>query len=176
MAIEERRRLALHRAASESWGEENADTLMESIVPAGHELATRADVQGILTALTSMESRWDERIDALDQRWDERFTVLDQRWDERFTALEQRWDERFTALEQRWDERLDHQDDRGSLQDQRIEQLDRRWQAEMHGLRHELLGAFHQAIGEAVTKQTRTLVLSQLGAIVVIAGMAFGLR
>ncbi len=143
MAIEERRRLALHQAASDSWGEENADTLMESIVPAGHELATRADIHGILDALDAMERRWDER---------------------------------FETLEQRWDERLAHQDDRMVHQGQSIEQLDRRWQAEMHGLRHELLGAFHRGIGDAVTKQTRTLVLSQLGAIVVIAGMAFGLR
>jgi hypothetical protein len=35
MAVEERRRIALHRAAADTWGEEGADTLVELVVPLG---------------------------------------------------------------------------------------------------------------------------------------------
>ena len=68
----------------------------------------------------------------------------------RAAATDERWSERLTAMEQPW-------------------------QAEMHGLRHELLAAFEHDIAGAVTHQTRTLVISQLVALVVIAGLAFGL-
>jgi hypothetical protein len=57
MAVEERRRIALHRAASEAWGEEVADTFMELVAPSGHELATRADIQGVLAAMATMDER-----------------------------------------------------------------------------------------------------------------------
>ena len=107
MAVEERRRIALHRAAAASWGEEVADTLVDLVAPSGHELATRQGIDGGLAALDAMEQRL---------------------------------------------------------------------QAQLRGLRHERLAAFHQGIGDAVTKQTRTLVISQLAAIVVIAGLALGLR
>jgi hypothetical protein len=73
MAVEERRRIALHRAAAASWGEEVADTLVELVAPSGHELATRADIRGILDAMAAMDERWDERFVALEARWDERF-------------------------------------------------------------------------------------------------------
>ena len=57
MAVEEHRRIALHRAATESWGEENADTLVDLVTPAGHEMATRADIQTVLSALEATEHR-----------------------------------------------------------------------------------------------------------------------
>jgi hypothetical protein len=162
MAVEERRRIALHRAAAASWGEEVADTLVDLVAPSGHELATRADIQGILAAMEAMDTRWDERFAAAEQRWDERFVAWEQRWDERFVAWEQRWDERFVAWEQRWDER-------SASEEQRHE-------AGLAGLEHRLTTAFERGIREAVTTQTMTLVISQLVAVVVIAGLAFGLR
>ena len=128
MAVEERRRIALHRAAAELWGEEVADTLIELVAPSGQDLATREDVRGVLAAIAATDDRWSERLIAMDERWSERVTAMDQRW-----------------------------------------------QAEMHGLRHELLAAFEHGIASAVTHQTRTLVISQLVALVVIAGLAFGL-
>lgn len=105
MAVEEHRRIALHRAAAESWGEENADTLMDSIAPSGHELATRQDVDGILASMDAMDERWETRFQALEQRLD---------------AVEQRWDERLTAMDERWQMRTD------SLRDQLSAIIDRR--------------------------------------------------
>lgn len=125
MPVEERQRIALHHRIVAAWGEEAADTLFELIAPAGHELATRQDLE-----------RGFERID-------HRFAVMEERIDHRFEALEERIDHRFTAL------------------DARFAALGER---------------FERRIADAVTTQTRTLVLSQLAALVVIAGLAFGLR
>ncbi len=140
MAVEEHRRTALRRAAAESWGEENADTLMDSIAPAGHELATRQDIQAVLTAMGAMDERWDERLTAMDRRWDERITALEQRWEERFSAM------------------------------------DERWQAEGRTLRAELTGAIDRRVGDAITTQTRIMMVSLFVALVAIAGLAFGLN
>lgn len=59
------------------------------------------------------------------------------------------------------------------------EQLNRRFEIIDHrfeSLENRLVGVFERRISDAVTTQTRTLVLSQLGALVVIAALAFGLR
>jgi len=114
MAIDERRRIALHRQATETWGEEAANTLLELGAPAGQQVATQSDLQ----------------------------------------HLEQR-------LKRRFDE-LDHQ----------FEALDHRLEA----MEHRLSATFERRISDAITSQTRVLVFSQLGALVVIAALAFGLR
>ena len=106
MPVEEQRRLALYRAAVASWGEEVADTLVELVTPAGHDPATRADIEGVLVAL-----------DAMDERWSERFAAMEYR----------------------------------------------------------LTAAFERGLREAITAQTRALVLSLLVSVVAIAGLAFGL-
>ena len=124
MAVEERRRIALHRAAAATWGEEVADTLVELVAPSGHELATRADIELVLAAMGAM-----------DERWDARMTAMDERWDARQAAAE----------------------------------------ARAESMEHRLTATFERGIRQAITAQTRTLVLSQLGAIVVVAGLAFGL-
>jgi hypothetical protein len=143
MAVEERRRVALHRAAADTWGEEVADTLVELVAPSGHELATRQDIEGVLAAMSAMDERWDARFRAMDDR----IAARDQLWDARFRAM----DDRIAALDQRWDTRMD-------------------------GLRHELIAAFEHRIADAVTLQTRTLAISQLVALVVLAGLVLGLR
>ena len=109
MAVEETRRIALHRAAAASWGEEVADTLVELVTPAGHEPATRADIHGVLAAMNAM-----------DQRWDARFT---------------------SGLE---------------------------------GLEHRLSAAFERSIREAITSQTRSMLLALVVVTVTIAALAFG--
>jgi hypothetical protein len=147
LAVEERRRIALHRAAAASWGEEVADTLVDLVAPSGHELATRADIEGILAALEAMDARWDERFAAAKRETDQRFAAVEQR----FAAAEQLADERFASFEHKLQSGLD-------------------------GLEHRLTAAFERGIREAVTTQTMTLVISQLVAVVVIAGLAFGLR
>jgi hypothetical protein len=197
MAVEERRRIALHRAAAESWGEEVADTLVELVAPSGHELATRADIRGVLDAMAAMDERWDERIAALEARWDERFVAsearsderfmaLEARWDERFVALEARWDERFMALEARWDERFvaleARSDERHGFFEQRLEIMDGAWQdrlaasdsrteAGLHGLRAD----FERSLQEAMTRQTRVVVTSMVATVVSMSGLSLSL-
>jgi hypothetical protein len=164
MAVEERRRIALHRAASGTWGEEVADTLVELVAPSGHELATRADLE-------AFEHRMDERLTVMDARWDARFaamddrlTAMDARLDARFAAM----DDRLAAMDARWDERL-------TAMDERITAMDERWDIKLESLGHRLTATFERGIADAITSQTRTLVLSQLAALVVIAALAFGL-
>lgn len=91
---------------------------------------------------------------------DVRFATLD----ERFDAIDRRFDEvdrRFEAVDRRFDE-----------VDQRFEALELRMDTRFA----EWGERFERRISDAVTTQTRTLVLSQLGALVVIAALAFGLR
>ena len=121
--------------------------MVDLVAPSGHELATRADIEGILAALEAMDARWDERFAAAKRQTDQRFAAVEQR----FAAAEQLADERFASLEHKLQSGLD-------------------------GLEHRLTAAFERGIREAVTTQTMTLVISQLVAVVVIAGLAFGLR
>ncbi len=146
MPVEERRRRALHRAAAASWGEEVADTLVELVTPAGHDPATHADIEGVLVAL-----------DAMDQRWSERFAAMDARLD----AMDERWSERLAAMEARWSGRLDS--------------LDARWEERSAGMEHRLTATFERGLREAITSQTRALVVSLLVSVAAIAGLAFGL-
>ena len=97
MAVEERRRIALHRAAAESWGEEVADTLVELVAPSGHELATRADIRGVLDAMAAMDERWDERFVASEVRsqerqgeFERRLEIMDGAWQDRLAASDAR--------------------------------------------------------------------------------------
>jgi hypothetical protein len=175
MAVEERRRIALHRAAAESWGEEVADTLVELVAPSGHELATRADIRGVLDAMAAMDERWDERIAALEARWDERFAALESRWDERFVASEARWDERFVASEARSDERQGFFEQRleimdGAWQD-RLAASDARTEAGLQGLRAD----FERSLQEAMTRQTRVVVTSLVATVVSMSGLSLSL-
>jgi hypothetical protein len=143
MSIDERRRLALHRAAAGTWGEEVADTLAELVGPSGDEVATKDDVGHL-----------GHRMDGLEHRMD----TMEQRWDERITSLEQRWDDRIVALDRRWDDRIAAQNER------------------IGAMEHRITATFERRIADAITTQTRTLVFSQLSAVVVIAALAFGLR
>ncbi|MEY3019697.1 MAG: hypothetical protein RLZZ272_681 [Actinomycetota bacterium] len=47
MAVTEGRRLALFEAARRSFGEPEAETLMDLVAPAGAQLATREDLAGL---------------------------------------------------------------------------------------------------------------------------------
>ena len=146
MPVEEQRRLALYRAAVASWGEEVASTLVELVTPAGHDPATRSDIEGVLVALDAMDARWSERFGAMDARLD----AMDERWSERLTALDERWSERLTALDERWQERS-------------------------AAMEHRLTATFERGLREAITAQTRALVITLLVSVVAIAGLAFGL-
>jgi len=105
-----------------------ADTLVELVTPAGHDPATRADIEGVLVALEAMDERWSERFAAMDERWSERLEAMDARWEERSAGME-----------------------------------------------HRLTATFERGLREAITSQTRALVVSLLVSVVAIAGLAFGL-
>jgi hypothetical protein len=107
MPVEERRRVALHNQIAAAWGEEAADTLFDLITPAGHELATRADIEDL---------RREMHVG-------------------------------FTGVE-----------------------------STLESMEHRLSAGFERRMADAVSMQTRTLVFSQLGALLVIAALAFGLR
>jgi outer membrane murein-binding lipoprotein Lpp len=181
MAVEEHRRIALHRAAAETWGEEVADTLVDMFVPSGHEPSTRADVRalrsdvdglrtdvvgvradvvllrGDVEALKTDVEALKTDVEALKTDVEALKTdVVGLRAD--IALLERRWDERFAAM------------------DVRAAAMDERWDLRMESLGHRLSSTFERRISAAVTTQTKTLVFSQLGAVVVIAGFAFGLR
>jgi hypothetical protein len=165
MPVEERQRIALHHQIVAAWGEEAADTLFELIAPAGHELATRQDLdrgfERVDGRFASLEAQIDHRFAESEQRIDHRFAESEQRIDHRFTESEQRIDHRFTEFEHRIDQRFTELDGRFAALDARFAALGER---------------FERRIADAVTTQTRTLVLSQLGALIVIAGLAFGLQ
>ena len=105
---------------------------MELVTPAGHELATRSDVQGVLAALEAVDERWSGRLDEMDGLWSERLSAMDERLVQRSEAMEQR-----------------------------------------------LTATFERGLREAITSQTRALVVSLLVSLLVsvvaIAGLAFGL-
>ncbi len=44
MAVSDARRLKLYAQARAHWGEETAEVLMEVVVPAGQDMATKADL------------------------------------------------------------------------------------------------------------------------------------
>jgi hypothetical protein len=93
-------------------------------------------------------------MNAMDDRYEARFAQMDAgfaRMDAGFARMDARFAQVETRIGQRLDERLDATADR-------------------------VTAAFERRISDAVTMQTRTLVFSQLAALVVIAALAFGLR
>ena len=90
-------------------------------------------------------------------------------------ATKQDLERGFESLDQRFaqiDERFAQVDQRFAQVDQRFERLE----ARMDQRFAEFGQRFEQRIADAITTQTRTLVFSQLAALVAIAALAFGLR
>jgi hypothetical protein len=61
MAVSDARRLKPYEQARAHWGEETAEVLMEVIVPAGQDMATKADLDAAVATLSA-------RIDGVDSR------------------------------------------------------------------------------------------------------------
>jgi hypothetical protein len=51
MAVSDARRLKLYEQARAHWGEETAEVLMEVVVPAGQDMATKADLAEAFSAM-----------------------------------------------------------------------------------------------------------------------------
>ena len=59
MTVSDARRLKVYEQAREHWGEESAEVLVELVVPAGQDMATKADVDAAVAAISA-------RMDGLD--------------------------------------------------------------------------------------------------------------
>jgi hypothetical protein len=51
MAVTDARRLKLYEQARAHWGEETAEVLMEVVVPAGQDMATKADLDAAVSSM-----------------------------------------------------------------------------------------------------------------------------
>jgi len=58
LSVSESQRLALHKAARATLGEEEGDTLMELSTPANSDLATRRDLEVLGAKLTASHAKW----------------------------------------------------------------------------------------------------------------------
>ena len=178
MAVEESDRSALLRAAAQSWGEEVADTLSELLPPSGDRPATQRDIEGVLTAMNAMDARLTAELRALREATDARFDAMHARFD----AVESRFDtveSRFDTVESRFDAmegRFDAMDAQLATFGERLDGYGHGIDAKLESVVDRITASFERRISDAVTTQTRTLVFSQLGALVVIAALAFGLR
>ena len=178
MAVEESDRSALLRAAAQSWGEEAADTLSELLPPSGDRPATQRDIEGVLTAMNAMDARLTAELRALREATDARFDAMHARFD----AVESRFDtveSRFDTVESRFDAmegRFDAMDAQLATFGERLDGYGHGIDAKLESVVDRITASFERRISDAVTTQTRTLVFSQLGALVVIAALAFGLR
>jgi hypothetical protein len=65
MAVSDARRLKVYEQARAQWGEEPAEVLMELVVPAGQDMATKADLDAAVVALTARMDGLETRMDGL---------------------------------------------------------------------------------------------------------------
>ena len=65
MAVSDARRLQVYEQAREHWGDGPAEALMELVVPAGQDMATKADVDAAVVAISARMDGLDARMDGL---------------------------------------------------------------------------------------------------------------
>lgn len=65
MAVSDARRLKLYEQARADWGQETAEVLMEVVVPAGQDMATKADLDAAVATLSARIDGVDDRMDGL---------------------------------------------------------------------------------------------------------------
>ena len=184
MPVDERDRRALVRAATDSWGEEVAATLSELLPPTGSRPATQADVEGVLAALDAMDERFEGRFELMERLMELMEGRLD-RVDGRLDRVDGRLD--------RVDGRLDQVDGRLDRVEGRLDRVEGRLggveegvaglRGDVQTLAERIDGIVHLVSADAerrftdlVTSQTRSLMLSLFGTVIVIAALAFGLR
>lgn len=153
MPVDDSRRDAMLRAAAASWGEEAARTLAEHLEPHGERLANQADVRAVMAS-----------IDAMDDRIESEFVRMEERIDGRFVRMEERIDDRFARV-----------DGQFVRVDERMAELEARIDLKLSTVSSDLSTTFERGIRSAVSQQTRTLVFSQLGALVVLSGIVIGM-
>ncbi len=70
MTVSDARRLQVYEQAREHWGEGPAEALMELVVPAGQDMATKADIDAAVVALCAGMDRVGARMAGIDARMD----------------------------------------------------------------------------------------------------------
>jgi hypothetical protein len=70
MAVSDARRLQVYEQARAHWGEGPAEALMELVVPAGQDMATKADIDAAVSVLTARMDGLAGRMDGLAGRMD----------------------------------------------------------------------------------------------------------
>ncbi len=191
MPVDERDRRALVRAATDSWGEEVAATLSELLPPTGSRPATQADVEGVLAALDAMDERFEGRFELMERLMELMEGRLD-RVDGRLDRVDGRLDQVDGRLD-RVEGRLDRVEGRLDRVEGRLDRVEGRLggveegvaglRGDVQTLAERIDGIVHLVSADAerrftdlVTSQTRSLMLSLFGTVIVIAALAFGLR
>jgi hypothetical protein len=153
MAVDERRRSELFQAAARAFGQEHAVTMFELLPPSGSDLATQ---QGVDLRFDEMERRFvyiDRRFEEMDRRFenvDRRFENVDRRFDE----VETRAQERHEALI--------------NILTSQLGTID----AHILQARDEAVATSRRELVEAVSGQTRALVVAVVMAVLGIATLA----
>jgi hypothetical protein len=57
MAVSDARRLQVYEQARGHWGEETAEALMELVVPAGQDMATKADMERLEARMDDLATK-----------------------------------------------------------------------------------------------------------------------
>jgi hypothetical protein len=57
MSVSDARRLKLYEQARAHWGEETAEVLMEVVVPAGQDMATKADIDRLEARMDDLATK-----------------------------------------------------------------------------------------------------------------------
>ena len=57
MAVSDARRLQLYEQAREHWGDGPAEALMELVVPAGQDMATKADIERLEVRMDDLATK-----------------------------------------------------------------------------------------------------------------------
>jgi chromosome segregation ATPase len=197
MVVDDRRRLAAFERLTDAVGEETSRTIFEMLAEVGPGVASDGDVQDVRTQVGALavECREEfaeirQRFAEVDQRFDrvdQRFVEVDQRFeqvDQRFEQIDQRFgqvDRRFEQIDQRFeqvDRRFEQVDQRFADVDRRFGQVDHRFDlldARFESLEHRLVATFESGLRQALTSQTRLVILSLLAAFFVVSALALGI-
>lgn len=122
---------------SDAWGEEAADTLFDLVAPAGDRVATGRDVDALRAEMGGLGRQLRGEMATL--------------------GAELRGDMAASGTELRGDMATLGAELRGEIAEMR---------AEMGAMEHRIVGSFERRMNEMFTAQTRTLLVSQLVALV----------
>ena len=173
MTVEERRRAELLGQLESTLGPQAAHALEELLPSPADDVVRRRDVEPLVERLDGVDRRLDGidgRLDGIDVRLDGIDVRLDG-IDVRLDGIDGRLDG--------IDRRLDAMDERFAVVDRRFAQVDHRFDLmaqQLEGMEHRLTAGFERRMSEAIITQTRTLVFSQLGLVLALAAILFGLR